>query len=107
MGMLGNITIPCILYENCCLIDDNIRDLVEAQHLAITQDGVRAGRNGGGHVQPGLTLRPQVRWVVDRHATQCRCGFQEQGLISKVSRAVPSRRLASGAGARRTARRRL
>ncbi|GMI27903.1 hypothetical protein TeGR_g2763 [Tetraparma gracilis] len=64
MGMLAIITIPCILYENCCLIDDNIRDLVEAQHLAITQDG--------------------VRWVVDRHATQCRCGFQEQGLISKT-----------------------
>ena len=51
-------------YQNFCLLEKNVRDRVNATHVAITEDG--------------------LRHVVDEHKTQCRYGFQDQGLVSKT-----------------------
>ncbi|GMH68690.1 hypothetical protein TL16_g04990 [Triparma laevis f. inornata] len=54
---------PCCAYQRC-LIDDNVRDKVNATHVALTTDG--------------------IKFVIDRHKTQCRSDCQDQGKISKT-----------------------
>ncbi|GMI27907.1 hypothetical protein TeGR_g2764 [Tetraparma gracilis] len=55
---------PCIITSNVCCLKENIKDKVEATHVAISRDG--------------------VRYVVDRHPSGCRMSFQDQGLVSKT-----------------------
>jgi len=54
----------CTVPIYCCFQKQNVRDQSYAQHLAITQDG--------------------IRFVVDRHKTSCRLDCQDVGKASKT-----------------------
>merc|ERR1719421_2597890 len=54
----------CTVPIYCCFQKQNVRDQSYAQHLAITQDG--------------------IRYVVDKHKTACRLDCQDVGKVSKT-----------------------
>lgn len=57
--------LPCgILFINASIFKEDVDDKIRAQHLAITQDG--------------------IKYVVDRHKTGCRFDCQDQGKVSKT-----------------------
>jgi len=62
--------VTCPIYGILCCAPhfmcnyDNVKDSVEAQHLCITQDG--------------------IRYVVDKHKTGCRLDCQDQGKVTKT-----------------------
>ena len=58
------VTVPCCMVGQKCFGEDNIRDRVYAQHLALTRDG--------------------IRYVVDQRKTACRLDCQTAGRISKT-----------------------
>mmetsp|Transcript_28652 Transcript_28652/g.66705 ORF Transcript_28652/g.66705 Transcript_28652/m.66705 type:complete len:218 (-) Transcript_28652:51-704(-) len=54
------LCIPC----HCILTKANLADAINAQHICLTQDG--------------------IRYVVDKHKTGCRCDCQDQGKVTKT-----------------------
>lgn len=70
-SIVGAMTFPlawpallCTVPMYLCYQKQNVRDLSYAQHLALTQDG--------------------IRFVVDRHKTSCRLDCQDVGKVSKT-----------------------
>ena len=56
--------IPCCCCYGALCLRPNVRDKVNAMHVALTQDG--------------------IKFVVDRHKTGCRMDCQDQGRVSKT-----------------------
>merc|ERR1719379_2004268 len=54
---------PCIPFHFICG-PENLKDAVEAQHVCVTQDG--------------------IRYVVDTHKTNCRLDCQDVGKVTKT-----------------------